>query len=47
MLASYELEHGDAPSKVVINEAVDLAKRYGTEQSGTFVNGVLAKMIKT
>ena len=47
MLATYELENGDAPSKVVINEAVDLAKRYGTEKSGKFVNGVLAKMIKT
>ncbi|MBR2955689.1 MAG: transcription antitermination factor NusB [Clostridia bacterium] len=47
MLATYELEAGTAPHKVVINEAVDLAKRYGTEKSGKFVNGVLAKMIKT
>ena len=47
MLATYELERGDAPDKVVINEAVDLAKRSGTEKSGKFVNGVLAKMIKT
>ena len=47
MLATYELERGDTPDKVVINEAVDLAKRYGTEKSGKFVNGVLAKMIKT
>ena len=47
MLATYELERGDAPDKVVINEAVDLAKRYGTEKSGKFVNGVPAKMIKT
>ena len=47
MLATYELDNGDAPQKVVINEAVDLAKRYGTEKSGIFVNGVLANMIKT
>ncbi len=47
MLATYELAYGDAPEKVVINEAVDLAKRYGTEKSGKFVNGVLAKMLKT
>ncbi len=47
MLATYELIYGDAPEKVVINEAVDLAKRYGTEKSGKFVNGVLAKMLKT
>jgi N utilization substance protein B len=47
MLATYELEEQTAPHKVVINEAVDLAKRYGTEKSGKFVNGVLANMIKT
>lgn len=47
MLATYELDTNEAPAKVIINEAVDLAKRYGTEKSGKFVNGVLAKMIKT
>lgn len=46
LLATYELETDEAPAKVVINEAVDLAKRYGTDKSGKFVNGVLAKMIK-
>lgn len=46
LLATYELESNEAPEKVVINEAVDLAKRYGTDKSGKFVNGVLAKMIK-
>ena len=29
-----------------MNEAIDLAKHYGTEESGKFVNGVLGKMIK-
>lgn len=46
LLATYELETNEAPAKVVVNEAVDLAKRYGTDKSGKFVNGVLAKMIK-
>lgn len=41
-LAVYELLYlPEIPAKVVINEAVELAKRYGTEFSGSFVNGVL------
>lgn len=41
-LAAYELlYHPDIPAKVVINEAVELAKRYGTDLSGAFVNGIL------
>lgn len=37
----WELEHGDAPRGVVLAEAVELAKRYGGEDSGRFVNGLL------
>ena len=41
-LALYELYHAkDAPPKVVINEAVELAKAFGSDNSGKFVNGVL------
>ncbi len=47
LLAAYELKVDETPNKVVINEAVELAKRYGTEKSGGFVNGVLAKLIKS
>ena len=36
----------DVPAAVAINEAVELAKEYGTENSGTFVNGVLGKVKK-
>ncbi len=36
----------DAPPKVAINEAIELAKHFGTEESGKFVNGVLGKMLK-
>ena len=35
----------DIPVSVAINEAVELAKRYGSENSPAFINGVLAKMI--
>lgn len=45
-LACYEMKHDDdIPVSVAINEAVELAKRYGTENSPSFVNGVLAKLI--
>ena len=40
-LAVFELSTGQAPLKVVINEAVELAKTYGGESSPRFVNGVL------
>jgi N utilization substance protein B len=44
-LALYELFHQpDIPTKVVINEAVELAKRYGSEDSGAFVNGILDRL---
>ena len=46
LIALYELERGDTPAKIVVNEAVDLAKKYGTEKSGGFVNGVLAKFVR-
>jgi N utilization substance protein B len=42
-LAVFELlERPDVPTAVVLNEAVELAKRYSTDDSGRFVNGVLA-----
>jgi len=36
----------DIPESVSVNEAVDIAKKYGTEDSGKFVNGVLGKVVK-
>lgn len=46
-LASYEMIYrDDAPAKVVVNEAIELAKHFGTTESGKFVNGVLGKMIQ-
>lgn len=47
-LAAYELLFSpDVPTGVIINEAVTIAKRYGTEESGRFVNGVLAALAAT
>ena len=44
-LAVYEMKYDeDIPVKVAINEAVELAKQYGTDDSPAFVNGVLAKL---
>lgn len=47
-LATYELIFmDDIPVKVAINEAVELAKRYGEADSSKFVNGILDKIAKT
>lgn len=46
-LAYYELNFEDqVPPATAINEAVELAKSYGTESSGSFVNGILAKVVR-
>ena len=47
-LATYEMMYSDdIPVKVAINEAVELAKRYGESDSSKFVNGILDKIAKT
>ena len=43
-LAVYELLRTDVPVKVVINEAIELGKKYGSESSAAFVNGVLDRI---
>ena len=45
-LATYELKYSDVPEGVVINEAVELAKKYGTDKSSSFINGILASITK-
>jgi len=46
-LAIYELlDRSDVPVAVIINEAVELAKRFSTEESGRYVNGVLSAIAK-
>jgi N utilization substance protein B len=49
-LALHEMRATDTPPKVVINEAVDLAKKYSSDEAGGFVNGILdayRKSLKT
>jgi N utilization substance protein B len=46
-IASFEMMHlNDIPPKVSINEAIDMAKKYGDKDSGKFVNGILDKINK-
>ena len=46
-LAVYEMRYDDdIPVGVAIDEAVEIAKKYGQENSGSFVNGILAKIVK-
>ena len=45
-LAIYELEYTEIPFKVVINEAVEIAKKYGEDTSKNFINGILASIVK-
>lgn len=45
-LAVYELDQGSVPPKVVIDEAVELAKELGGENSASFINGALGAILK-
>jgi len=44
-LGSFELLHTDTPHRVVIDEAIELARKFGTAQSAQFVNGILDKLV--
>ncbi|HOP77894.1 MAG: transcription antitermination factor NusB [Thermogutta sp.] len=45
-LGAYELLYTDTPPRVVIDEAVELAKLFGSQQSGPFVNGILDRLYR-
>ena len=45
-LAIYEILYTKTPYKVVINEVVELAKKYGDDTSPNFINGILASIVK-
>lgn len=45
-LSCTELSYFETPLKIVVNEAVELAKQYSTEKSSRFVNGVLSAILK-
>lgn len=40
----YEMQHFGTPAAVVLNEAIDIAREFGTENSAAFVNGILDKL---
>lgn len=44
-LAAYEILHTDVPGPVAANEAIELAKRYGTDASARFVAGILGRLL--
>lgn len=44
-LGAYEILFSDTPDRVAINEAVELAKRFGARQSAQFVNGILDRLL--
>lgn len=45
--STYEiLKRNEIPSSVIINEAIEIAKKYGTEESGSFINGILDRVAK-
>ena len=46
-LAVYEMENLDTPPKVIIDEAVEIAKEFGSENSFSFINGVLGTIYKS
>jgi N utilization substance protein B len=46
-LAIHEMNGKDTPPKVVLNEAVDMAKKFSSEESGSFVNGILDAVHKS
>jgi N utilization substance protein B len=45
-LGAYEILYSDTPARVAINEAVELAKRFGSGQSAQFVNGILDRFLE-
>jgi N utilization substance protein B len=44
-MGAYEILFTDTPGRVAINEAVDLARRFGSAQSSQFVNGILDRFL--
>lgn len=45
-LGAYEILYTETPGRVAINEAVELAKRFGAQQSAQFVNGILDRFLQ-
>ena len=46
-IGAYEILYADTPDRVAINEAINLSKRYGSNNSSQFVNGILDRLMKS
>lgn len=46
-IATYEMLYSDLSIKIIANEAVEIAKKYGTDESATFVNAIIAQIHKS
>ena len=46
-LAAYELRAAKTPPKVVVNEAIELAKKFSSAEAGAFINGILDALLRT
>lgn len=44
-LAIYEIKYKELPYKISINEAIEIAKKYGEDTSGSFINGILGSIV--
>ena len=44
-IGAYEILYSETPARVAVNEAVELAKKFGSQQSAPFVNGVLDRLM--
>ena len=45
-MSTFEMMYGGVPGRVSINEAIEIAKRYGNRNSGQFVNGILDRVLR-
>lgn len=46
-IAAWEIRYGDTPHRVAVNEAIELAKRFGDANSARFVNGIIDRLMRT
>jgi N utilization substance protein B len=46
-LALHEIESGETPASVVINEAIELSKKYSSEESAKYINGILGAYLRS
>ncbi len=45
-IAIYELQHTDTPINIILNEAIEISKKYSTDEAPKFINGILGNFVK-